>query len=89
MNDIKEKLIFIDLFTKELIVVEKVKKSLYTPSQKKAIYKYRENNRAEYNEKMKPYKAKYYESHKDAINEKKREQYFLEKEMKRFRNILF
>ena len=89
MNDIKEKLIFIDLFTNEFIVIEtgniiKEKKTLYTETQKKAIYKWREKNREKYNEMMKPYKEKYYYSNKEKIAGK----YQLKKEMIKFRNIL-
>ncbi len=87
-QDIKEKQIFIDLFTKELIVVEKAKKSLYTEAQKRAIYKYRDNNRAEYNEYMKPIRKKYYEKNKDILLMKIANKYLLNKELKVFRNIL-
>ena len=91
MTDIKENLIFIDLFTNEFIVIEtdkenkiKKNKTLYTESQKKAIYKWRENNREKYNEMMKPYKEKYYYSNKEKIAAK----YLLKKEMIKFMNIL-
>ena len=91
MTDIKEIVFFIDIENKELIVKDFVivkKRKLYTEAQKRATYKYREKNRAQYNEYMKPLRKNYYEKNKDELLMKKANKYLFLKELKTFRNIL-
>ncbi len=58
---------------------------MYDEIKKKAIMKWRETHKDEYNE---YFREIVYTKHCQKIKQKRMEKYYLEKEFKRFRNIL-
>ena len=72
----------------EEIEVIKEKKVLYTEAQKRATMKWREKNRLQYNEYMRPQRKKFYEENRETVLLKKSNKYFWNKESKRLRDIL-
>ena len=58
---------------------------MYDEQKKKAIMKWREAHKDEYNEYMREI---FYTKHSQKIKQKRMEKYYLEKEFKRLRNIL-
>lgn len=60
----------------------------YNENTKKASYKWRENNKDEYLEYMKPQTLRYYHSHKIECNERRMKLYYYRKECEIFRKIL-
>ena len=73
-----------------LVIEENIKekKKLYTEAQKRATMKWREKNRLQYNEYMRPQRKKFYEENKENLLIKKSNKYFWNKECKRLRDIL-
>jgi hypothetical protein len=61
---------------------------LYTESQKKAIYKYRETHAEKHSEYNKKMCLKYYYNDKEKYNKKRLQLYYYQKECKRLRSIL-
>jgi len=61
---------------------------MYDSNIKKNIYKWRENNKEQYNELQKNYSKSYYEKNREDKNDKVLKRYYLNQEMKKFRNIL-
>jgi hypothetical protein len=60
----------------------------YTPTQKKAIYKWRETHHEEYNEYNRKGCLIYYNKNKEKCNAKRLQLYYYQKECSRLRNIL-
>ena len=85
MNIQEEQNIFLVI---EEIEVIKEKKVLYTEAQKRATMKWREKNRLQYNEYMRPQRKKFYEENRETVLLKKSNKYFWNKESKRLRDIL-
>ena len=61
---------------------------MYTEAQKKASYKWRENNKESYNTYMAEHMKKQYEKNKDQKNKINLQRYYVKQEFKKFLNIL-
>jgi hypothetical protein len=63
-------------------------KGYYTKNVKKAIYRWRENHREQFNEYNRPISIKYYYKNAEILKQKKREKYWAKKEFREFLLIL-